>query len=291
MTSAKSPPTPTKSSHARTRQNPKSTKVRQSASGDSIFSLPASIVTSVKKAVLTNADVLRFMNRHAPVFAFLKRRLNRKQFSGLGLTFLLLAFAYTALLLIKVATGIISSGPITAADIRAANLFYAFRNAKLIAFFSWVTLLGNWQIIFGATVMMTLILWLWRKRMYLMPLWISLIGNEVLTWLLKLALQRPRPAVAYYLQESFSFPSGHASLAVAFYGFLTYLIWRETKKWSVKIAALVGGITIVLAVGLSRLYLGAHYLSDVLGGYLLGLLLLMVGVGLAEWTQYRRPNT
>lgn len=173
-------------------------------------------------------------------------------------------------------------GPIIALDIRVANFFFEFRNTELVSFFTGVTLLGDWQIVVGVAALVSLLLWLWPRRVYIIPLWVAIISSELFTFLLKTALHRPRPQLAYYLENGFSFPSGHATIAIAFYGFLIYIFLKEEKNWGQKVSVVFVGLLIILAIGLSRLYLGVHYLSDVGGGYLSGLLGLIIGIALLK---------
>ncbi len=253
-----------------------------------IFSFILSIAVSVKDAVVSNPDVQKLVQRHPHIFNFLKRRLRKENFSGLSLTLILVAFIYVVSLFFGIVEDIITSDPIVAADIRVANLLYAFRDMELITFFTWVTLLGKLQIVIGGVIVATILLWVWRKRVYILPFWATLVGSEMFNLLGKLAFHRPRPEVAYYAEHGFSFPSGHATIAVAFYGFLTYILLRETKKWGRKATILFWGLVVIFAIGLSRLYLGVHYVSDVWGGYLSGSLLLIIGIALVEWIKHRR---
>ncbi len=251
--------------------------------GRPIFLFLVSLALSVKNAVVSNPDVRKVVERHQDFFSFVRRRLDTKRFSGLPLTLLFVAFVYVLFLFFGIVEDVITSDPIVAMDIRVANLFFAFRDTELISFFTWVTLLGKWQIVLCGAMTVSLLLWLWRKRAYIFPLWVTLALSELFTLLGKLALHRPRPLVAYYLENSFSFPSGHATIAVAFYGFLTYLFFRETKRWGRKMNGVFGGMAVILSIGLSRLYLDVHYVSDVWGGYLSGLLALIIGITLFEW--------
>lgn len=90
--------------------------------------------------------------------------------------------------------------------------------------------------------------------------------------LLKMAFSRPRPLDIALIKESgFSFPSGHAMVSVAFYGFLIYLIFQSRQpKWRKIGASIVLGC-IIIGVGISRIYLGVHYASDVIAGASLSL--------------------
>ena len=77
--------------------------------------------------------------------------------------------------------------------------------------------------------------------------------------------------------------TGHAAIAAALYGFAVYFLWRRAATWGRRLNILFAGIFLVAAIGFSSLYLGVHFLSDVLGGYLLGLLWLIIGISMAEW--------
>ncbi len=98
---------------------------------------------------------------------------------------------------------------------------------------------------------------------------VSTVGGIVLTTTLKTVFQRDRPELfdSGYTAAFYSFPSGHATIAVGFYGTLTLLVaWRLRgfRRWAVVLA----GVALVLLIGFSRLYLGVHYPTDVLAGFL-----------------------
>ncbi|MFZ1586333.1 MAG: phosphatase PAP2 family protein, partial [Saprospiraceae bacterium] len=86
---------------------------------------------------------------------------------------------------------------------------------------------------------------------------------------------------SYYQEYSYSFPSGHSMAAVAFYGMIFYLIIRNNL--SHRLFWFVAGIVFILLIGFSRIYLGVHFLTDVLAGYVLGLLWLLLGLSIIEW--------
>lgn len=255
-----------------------------------LISLMFSVGGSIKEAIISNPDIRKLVERHPYFFAFVKRRLNREKFSGLSLTLLCVGFIYVLSLFFGIVQDVVSSDLIVAADIRVANLLFAFRDAELLTLFTWITVLGKWQIVVSGAIVASLVLWLWRKRTYIFPLWITIVGSEIFNLLGKLAFHRPRPDVAYYMESGFSFPSGHATIAVAFYGFLTYVLFRESKHWGRKANAIFWGLTIIFAIGLSRLYLGVHFVSDVWGGYLSGLLWLIIGITFFEWIRTWRKT-
>jgi undecaprenyl-diphosphatase len=112
---------------------------------------------------------------------------------------------------------------------------------------------------------------------------LSVFGSGLFTLIGKNVFQRARPAVALYKEASFSFPSGHAAIAVAFYGFLAYFLIKFIKKWKSKINIFLISLFVIFIIGFSRLYLGVHYFSDVWAGYLVGTIWLIIAVGFAEY--------
>jgi undecaprenyl-diphosphatase len=118
---------------------------------------------------------------------------------------------------------------------------------------------------------------------------VAMIGSLVLQWAMKLFFARPRPELAWsQVLSDYSFPSGHTLNAVVFYGGVALVVWslfgRRAGLAAVAAAAIVG-----LAVGVSRIYLGYHYLTDVVGGILAGIAwLLVVGAAFRARPTWRR---
>lgn len=257
--------------------------------GRHTLSFVASVWHSIKHAIITNPDVEKLVQRHAALCQFLAQRMNTNSFSGLPLTLLGVAFFYVLILFGGIVEDVLTGDPIVAADKRIANLLVLFRTPKLIEVFFWITLLGKWQVILSFTIALLGTLWVWRKRGYILPFLLTVVGSAIFTYLGKLAFHRPRPDIQVYAEHSFSFPSGHATLAVAFYGFVTYILIRSTRKWKTKGNLLFPGVIIGFLIGFSRLYLGVHYLSDVWSGYLIGTLWLIIGISLSQWLHVREP--
>ena len=122
---------------------------------------------------------------------------------------------------------------------------------------------------------------------------ITIISNlgiiTILNQLLKRILQRPRPEEFRIINESgYSFPSGHSMISMAFYGYLIYLIYKYIKnkylKWSL---ITILGILIV-SIGISRIYLGVHYTSDVLAGFLISISYLIIYISIVNKLEVQR---
>ncbi len=123
---------------------------------------------------------------------------------------------------------------------------------------------------------------LWQGRPRTARLFVVIaIGSEVLDEILKLAFHRMRPAAFFELPEplGYSFPSGHAMVSCAFYGALAAFAAARTKsgprRWRHRIAAALL-IAVIATIGVSRIYLGVHYPSDVVGGYTAAIVWLFI---------------
>ena len=121
---------------------------------------------------------------------------------------------------------------------------------------------------------------LWASGKKLEPIFIVTLpsATALLSWLLKSLVSRPRPnnELIQLLVESngFSFPSGHVTYAIVFYGFLFYIVPRLVKQPAVTVALRSLLMLLILLTAVSRLYLGAHWTSDVFGSVFLGGLIL-----------------
>ena len=105
----------------------------------------------------------------------------------------------------------------------------------------------------------------------------NLVIVTILNQLLKAILQRPRPTEYRIVEETgYSFPSGHSMVSMALYGYLIYLIYKYVKNKYIKWISIVLLSILVCSIGISRIYLGVHYTSDVLGGFLISMSYLVI---------------
>jgi membrane protein DedA with SNARE-associated domain/membrane-associated phospholipid phosphatase len=183
--------------------------------------------------------------------------------------FAAVAFAGLAAL-INIAVRAASGAAISNLDISVASLMRESRNAPADEIMTVITMLGD-------TVVMTalaaaIVLWLvWRKAYR--AAWaagIAIAATKFFELILKFGLQRARPTeLAYAGASQYSFPSGHATMAAVIFGILAVLVSHAMGRWSRAVVYAVCGIMVV-AIAYSRVYLGAHWLSDVLAGLLFG---------------------
>jgi undecaprenyl-diphosphatase len=99
---------------------------------------------------------------------------------------------------------------------------------------------------------------------------ISLVGGLILESALKIIFGRTRPPFGLVVERSFSFPSGHATMAAIFFLLLIYLFKDQFKNKINRIVFINVNVALIILVGFSRLYLGVHWFTDVLGGFVIG---------------------
>jgi undecaprenyl-diphosphatase len=135
-----------------------------------------------------------------------------------------------------------------------------------------ITLLGN-RLVIGS-LLLAISAWVWRTGRCRTPLAVMIgafLFNPALEAALKGLVGRPRPDFIRLVSgDGPAFPSGHVLATVGFYGVLAIVAWRSTTKRSLAVGALSGAATVIALVGFSRIYLGVHWMSDVVGGYLIG---------------------
>lgn len=158
---------------------------------------------------------------------------------------------------------------------------------KLMIFFSFV----------GSTVSVVIIsllsaLFLYkvlhhRKELFLLV--ITMVGSTLLNLVLKFIFQRTRPDINQLVfEEGYSFPSGHSMAAFSLYGILTFLLWKHMKTRIRRGMLLLVNSLMILTIGLSRIYLGVHYPTDVLGAYTASGFWLFVVILFYQWLQERK---
>jgi membrane-associated phospholipid phosphatase len=127
-----------------------------------------------------------------------------------------------------------------------------------------------------------------KKSYRILGLLFAVLGSAMTVQIGKHIWKINRPVqYSYYHMDSYSFPSGHATAAVAFYGIVFYLLIRLAKRRLTKFVLLISGLAIILLIGFSRMYLCEHFLSDVVGGYLLGFLWLLLSISVILWKEDR----
>ncbi len=204
-----------------------------------------------------------------PAVRFVRRRLARGVPYGLGFSVAFLVVVAALAGFLGVLDAVTEQDDVARFDAFAHDAIYNAFGARPGLGVA-VTWFGNNATVIGLVVAVSLGLVLTRRYWAaLRVLAASGLGGLVVLGL-KSLFQRARPTDQVIAATGYSFPSGHAFASTVFYGMMVYLVWRLTDRaWARVLAAVVGPLLIV-AVGLSRVYLNVHYLTDVLAGWLSG---------------------
>jgi membrane protein DedA with SNARE-associated domain/membrane-associated phospholipid phosphatase len=224
------------------------------------------------EALLTYPPVARLLMRYDAQLRWLLRRLTPGQYLGLHLTVGLLAAAGCLWLFGGLVEDLLTGDPIVRFDRVVDDYLHAHATPPLTTFFLIVTALGSIEAMVLLGVIVAAIL-AWGRRWVFLGSWLAAVaGSAVLNHLLKVLFARPRPHFEHPLlvETSYSFPSGHAMESFVVYGMLAYFAVLALRSWESRVAAVFGAALLVVLIGFSRMYLGAHYLSDVLAGYAAG---------------------
>lgn len=197
---------------------------------------------------------------------------------GFGLPTLAAAAGACALLFTALTAALLAGdfiGPIDAAIRHWVQMLHDDAFVRLATF---ITSMANVETVIAVTLVAAGLLWAQAPRPHLAGLVISVIGSQAATYMAKYAIGRERPQFESFASAATpSFPSAHASAAVAAYGFIVYVIVRRLPAGRARFEVTYWGSLFIVLIAASRIVLGVHYASDVLGGLLLGLFWLLAG--------------
>ena len=203
---------------------------------------------------------------------FIARRMDATKPSGAVLTIGGLVAVLALALFLSIAEDVVMRDPLVVVDQRIAAAVYTWRNPLLTDAMLFFTNLGGARVVVISLVLAGTWMALRGRLLFVVGLLSSVVFGEAIVWGLKGVIHRPRPPIEHALVAAAgaSFPSGHSFVAFSLYGFIAcFAIWHERKNF---VRVTLGCLFLLCAflIGLSRIYLGVHWLSDVLAAYLLG---------------------
>lgn len=226
--------------------------------------------------------------RYPQLHGALHARLHTGRFTGLPLTLLAAAAFYVAALFGGLIDELREAEEMVRFDEAVMAAFDPLRVQPFLDIFLWITDLGASPAIVAVAIVATAFLCVGGRLPAAAGLWVTVLGSQATTQAGKWFLGRARPEFLTLASEtSAAFPSGHATAAMAVYGFLGYILARASRDVRQRFEIAYGAGMVIAVIAFSRLYLRLHFPSDLAGGLLVGGFWLLVGVAVTEWSGHR----
>ncbi|OHA90578.1 MAG: hypothetical protein A2832_01115 [Candidatus Zambryskibacteria bacterium RIFCSPHIGHO2_01_FULL_44_22b] len=182
----------------------------------------------------------------------------------------LLVYMISGLVLVIIIEGLLTGTALTPLNTAIESFVSYLRRPFTTTLIVGITKLGNASVLLSATALIAVLL-IMRRRYYDAALFVAAMILSVLSLsVLKNTFQIARPGAGMIETDGWSFPSGHATIATAFFFMLSYTFFRKLKSVVAKTFLITGSVVATLLICFSRLYLGAHWTLDVLAGIALG---------------------
>jgi membrane-associated phospholipid phosphatase len=232
----------------------------------------------------------RLARRFERQIRFFGNRLSPEGYLGLRLTFGALALIAGVWLFASIAEDVVRNDPLTVMDREVALRLHEHATPQRTGWMIEASFLASPGMIGVATAIAAFVFFRRRWWYRLLALALTVPGGLVLNLLLKSAFERQRPQFEEPLVKltDFSFPSGHTMMATLFYGLLIVVASVHIQSRPVRVATIAGLCGVIALIGFSRMYLGAHYLSDVLGAMTMGIAWLALCVTAVDTMRRRR---
>ncbi|MBI5050205.1 MAG: bifunctional DedA family/phosphatase PAP2 family protein [Nitrospirae bacterium] len=221
----------------------------------------------------------RRLSSHMPkIWDFVKSRFSTGEWYGLNLTMGIVFLVFALFSFGEIIEDLVDKETLFYLDFRIQQFVEVIITPQITRFMVDITNLGGVYLALVVVGAMTLYL-LYRKYWWeLFTLFLAVGGGGTVLIFLKLFFHRPRPNRQMVTVHGYSFPSGHALAAVIIYGFLIYITWKLVKSEVLRFIIFSISILAIILVGISRVYLNVHWLTDILGGYAAGFAWLIFSI-------------
>jgi undecaprenyl-diphosphatase len=247
------------------------------------------LLTEVKQQKGVAGLWLRFSASFPETSQLLQARFTTRRFSGLILTLIVLFMLYFLALFGGLVGELLEAEELIQVDHWINDQLTVIRTDSAVTTFAWLTDLGGSPALLAVAIVATGLLWAHQRTRLIAPLWLTVFGSQLMTYSGKFLLQRQRPeSITGLVEVTPSFPSGHATSALAVYGFMAYIISRDLKTVRQRFELVYWTAVLIGLIGFSRLLLSVHYASDVAAGFLVGSFWLLLGIAVAEQSQRAR---
>jgi len=240
------------------------------------LSIAWSLILSAWEGMMGNPWITSVKKKYPRFSYWLHRRFLRNNATGIFLTIGIIISLILVYSFLKLTQDIVLHDSLVKADERILKLMPLIRTASESSFFSFITFLANWQSLVFITLSSITLFLIKRQRFPVLLMLFAVLSTQGISSLIKIIVGRirPDPAMGILSEVSYSFPSGHTLMATVVFGLISYYAIRSVKNTFPKILIALSTMVVIFFVGLSRIYLGVHYPSDVLGSLVLGAFLL-----------------
>jgi membrane-associated phospholipid phosphatase len=216
--------------------------------------------------------------RFAPQLAFLRARLTPGGKLGLGLTLGALVMIAASWLFGGIAEDVVHGDPLTVLDVQLARWFHEHATPPVTRIMLAITHAHDPGVVVVAVLLLGGWLAFRRDGYWLIRLLLTVPLGMLLNVLMKYSFQRVRPSFdnPLLVVSSYSFPSGHVAGATLFYGVIAAMLVTRLQDWRARVLVMSAAVLMVLLVALTRMYLGVHYLSDVMAAFAEGIAWLAI---------------
>ncbi len=174
-------------------------------------------------------------------------------------------------------------------DYLGFRFLFSYFNSIIFALFMIITWSAKWYIVVIALLALSVLFYEKHRIKFIVSTWVTIVSSAFAVYILKNSIARPRPEYAKIAEHSYSFPSGHATIATALAGILIYLI-LQTNNDKLKKITIPTIILWAILIYVSRIYIGVHYLSDIIGGIIIGAIFATLGSATYRWLENKESN-
>ncbi|MCM3116853.1 phosphatase PAP2 family protein [Neobacillus sp. MER 74] len=209
-------------------------------------------------------------------------------------TYLIIAFSLSVVSIIgfSLISLLISDQKIIHFDRTIIDAVQGMETPFLTSVMKFFTFIGSAPFVIVLSLFLLLFLYkVLHHRLELILFVAAIVGSAILNGILKNFFQRVRPEFHRLIEiEGYSFPSGHAMNAFTVYGIITFLLWRHITSSLGRWALIFVSMVMIIAIGISRIYLGVHYPSDIIGGYFASAFWITTAIIFFQYYQVQRYN-
>jgi len=224
----------------------------------------------------------RMLSQMPKTWEFVKRRFIAGEWYGWNLTISLVFLILALFSFGEIIEDLMDKETLFYLDFRVQGFIEKLISPQVTRLMVGMTNLGGVYLIVIVSITMALFLLYKRYWWDLFTFFLVAGGGETILIILKLLFHRPRPTAQLVTVHGYSFPSGHAFAAMIAYGFLIHITWKLIRSEALRFLIFSLSIFLVLFVGISRIYLNVHWLTDVLGGYVSGFIWLVFSIIMAN---------